>query len=343
MNRKVKFVLRYLGVLGTAATLVLVLSGTGLAHSAIVESPPGESSASPPVQELPATRSSVPPTPLPEPNLVANMNVILQPGVTHSWVLGPSSTCGAYLVEVTPRHPSTDGAYVGGAVVRPEYSGDAWNDVLHLEIPADHPPLEVNLRVYQSCELQVASEFEATLSPGVWHGWGLGPCSMDRGFLVEITPLEPSNEGAYVRAQVQEEYFRERWLDVLRVQSSRDQPPVRVHIRVFTTEGMRVLDEHELVLETGVWTGIGLRPSSALGWYVIEINPHIPRAHDYVQRRSFQPEYNGESWHDVLRLQTRAGTPPMSIQARIYVWGEIPYRQWLPYVPLQESSSGSRQ
>jgi hypothetical protein len=223
---------------------------------------------------------------------------------------------------------------VQNARVRPEYDGNQWNDVLRAQIPAYHPSLEVNLRVYTSCQLEIASEFEATLTAGDWTGWIVGPASMDRGYIVEVTPLEPALEGAYVeKALIQQEFFMGEWLDVLRVQMPGDQPDLRMHFRIHATDGMSVLVEHELVLEPGVWTGRRLRPSSALGWYVVEINPLGHQAGEFVQRLSIQPEYDGWRWTDVLRLQTPIDQPPMSLQARVYVWGELSQRRvFLPLV-----------
>ena len=280
----------------------------------------------------------------PDPMLVADLNTTLEPGVLHSWVIGPSSSCGGYVVEVTPRHPSTDGAHVQTALVRPEYNGDTWNDVLRVQIPAGEPPLRANVRVYTSCELEVASQFEATLIGGEWMGWGIGPASMDRGFIVEVTPLEPSNEGAYVeKALVQEEFFMGEWQDVLRVQIPIGLPDLRVQIRIYTTAGMTILGEYDVDLQPGVWTGTGLRPSTAQGGYIVEINPLTHEAGEFVQHRAVQPEYNGRHWNDVLRMMTPIDQPPLRVQARVYVWGEMPHRRWLPNVPVQESSSDSRQ
>ena len=256
---------------------------------------------------------------------VFNLNTTLEPGVSHSWVIGPSSACGAYVVEVTPKRPAMDGAYVQ-ALVRPEYSGDQWNDVLRVQIPAEHVPLKANLRVYASCELEVASEIEFTLIAGEWMGWVVGPAAMDRGFVLEVNPLGPSVEGAYVeKALIQEEYFEGEWLDVLRAQMPVGLPDLPVQFRIYATDGMPVLAEYDVDLEPGVWAGIGLQPSTAHGGYVVEINPRgEPAAGEFVERLSVQPEYDGKSWNDVLRLMTPVDQPPLSIQARVYVWGAPP-------------------
>ncbi|MBN1641226.1 MAG: hypothetical protein JXA09_08320 [Anaerolineae bacterium] len=266
--------------------------------------------------------------PGPEPFRVANLNATLEPGVLHSWVIGPSAACGGYIVEVTPKRPAADGAYVQTALVRPEFDGEAWHDVLRVGIPDGDRPLKANIRVYQTCEFVVAGEFEATLVAGEWMGWVIGPASMDRGFVVEVTPLEPSVEGAMVeRAVVQEEYFMDEWQDVLRVQLAAGLPDLRAQFRIFAADGIPILAEYDVDLEPGVWKGIKLRPSTGLGGYIVEINPcATPVMGEFVERLAVQPEFDGKRWNDVLRMMTPIDQPPLSVQARVYGWGPPPQR-----------------
>jgi len=34
-------------------------------------------------------------------------------------------------------------------------------------------------------------------------------------------------------------------------------------------------------------------------------------------------------------MMTPVDQPPLGVQARVYVWGEMPRRRWLPNVPRQ--------
>lgn len=262
----------------------------------------------------------------PNSSLVANLNATLEPGVLHGWVIAPSSACGGYLVEATPRGHYADGGYVEMALVRPEFDGVDWNDVLRVQIPEGQPPLKANLRVYSTCGLPEVFRAETILTAGDWIGWVIGPASMDRGLVVEVTPLDPSVEGAYVeKALIQDEYCYGDWHDVLRVQLAAGLPAQKVELRVYATDGLPVLGEYELELEPGVWVGTALAPSTAHGWYIVEINPRdVPIEGEFVERLRVQPEFNGKHWNDVLRMMTPIDQPPLTVQARVYRWATLP-------------------
>jgi hypothetical protein len=98
-------------------------------------------------------------------------------------------------------------------------------------------------------------------------------------------------------------------------------PDLKVHFRVYATEGMPAIAQHEIALEPGVWMGVRLGPSATRGGYVVEINPlERPIGGAYVERLAVQPEFNGEGWYDVLRLQAPSDQAPLRVQARVYSW-----------------------
>lgn len=254
--------------------------------------------------------------------LIADMDVTLEPGVWHGWAMQPSCECGGYLVEVTPLQPADDGAYVERAVVQPEYNGHEWNDVLRVMIPDSQLPLDVNLRVYQTCEFPVVMEFIEVLEAGAWMGWVIGPASMDRGYVVEVTPLKASSEGAYVgRAVVQQEYFNGEWQDVLRVMMPEGFRDLRAQIRVYATPKLPVVATFEIDLQPGVWTGLPVRPSAANGAYIVEVNPlGTPVGGEFVERAVVQPEFDGKHWNDILRLLAPADQAGLKVEVRVYKW-----------------------
>jgi hypothetical protein len=187
----------------------------------------------------------------PGPSVVASFKSRLQPGVWYGWGLGESSeTPGAYLVDVSPINASQGGAYVERALVQPEFDGNKWNDVLRIMLPEGFKPLNVNVTVYRTADLPVRAAFETTLEPGVWHGWGLGPCEQDQGYLVEVTPLEDSVEGAYIeRALVQPEFDGHNWNDVARVMIPEWMPQIHVQIRIYGVTDLPVVAEFDTTLE----------------------------------------------------------------------------------------------
>lgn len=254
--------------------------------------------------------------------LVMNFNTLLEPGVWHGWTVAASEECGAYVVEVTPRKPGVNGAHVQKALVQPEFDGKGWNDVLRVQIPVEDPALKVNIRVYRTCKLPVVMDFETWLDPGGWNGWVVGPAAQRRGYLVEVSPLSPSSDGAYIeKAVVQQEYFMGDWQDVLRLQADAGFPDVHVHVRVYAVENAPILSEFDTSLDPGGWNGFILQPSKMKGGYVVEIDPlDIPEAGEYVERVHIQPEFNGVVWNDVLRLQAVADQPWIRVHVRVYAW-----------------------
>ena len=252
--------------------------------------------------------------------VVFNLNPVLQPGVWHGWGLGPSSADRGYIVEVTPLEAPRGGNHVERALVQPEFDGQAWNDVLRVMLPEGMEPLKVNLRVYETSRLPVATEFPAVLTPGDWMGWVIGPASTDRGYVVEVTPLEPAVDGAYVeKALIQQEYFMGEWQDVLRAQIPAGQPALPVHFRIYATGRLPIISEFEADLDPGGWNGFILNPSTAKGGYIVETTPLFPvQVGEYVEKVAVQPEFDGSQWNDVLRLQAVNDQPWIRVQVRVY-------------------------
>lgn len=258
----------------------------------------------------------------PDSLLIADMDVTLEPGVWHGWVMQPSCGCGGYMVEVTPLEPSLSGAYVDRALVQPEWNGQEWNDVLRVMIPGDQPPLEVNVRVYQTCTWPVVLELETVLLAGEWMGWVVSPASMNRGYVVEVTPLEPSVDGAYVaRAVVQQEFSMGAWQDVLRVMIPEGIPDLLAQIRVYATAKMPVIAKYETELQPGEWIGLPLRPSAAKGAYIVEVNPlDTPEGAEFAEQVVIRAEFDGKQWRDVVRLLAPADQSSLNVQVRVYKW-----------------------
>jgi hypothetical protein len=254
--------------------------------------------------------------------LISRFNTVLEPGVWHGWVMRPSSECGGYLVKVTPLARPAEGAYVEKAVVQPEFDGNQWNDVLRVMIPSGQRRLWVNIRVYQMSMLPVATEFEATLQPGDSMAWVVGPSTEDRGYIVEVTPLEPSIDGAYVKsALVQEEWDGNQWNDVLRVSIPEGTPPFRAHLRVYSTAPLPVVGEYQIQLEPGVLGGVRVRRSAVPGALIAEINPLYPASGgEYVEERVIRPEFGNGVWSDLVLMRSPADERPLDIEVRVYGW-----------------------
>ncbi len=247
--------------------------------------------------------------------LIMEFTTTLEPGVWEGHVLGPSSLDRAYLVEVDPLLPGAQGNFVEAPVVQPEYNGIQWNDVVRLIIPEDQTSMPVRVRVYDVSSLPVVMEFTAPLEPGVWHGWGIGPAAQDQGYIVEITPLEPSTNGAHVeRHRVTPELSS----DVLRVMMSTGQPTIDVNLRVRAITSWPVAQEFTVTLEPGVRYRFPIGPSEASAAYVTEFT--MDGVFTEVTRFGIRATYDDGQWVDTLDLDARGlpGDTPDEYHFRVW-------------------------
>lgn len=87
----------------------------------------------------------------------------------------------------------------------------------------------------QSASVAVFREFDATLQPRVLHGFILSAVERDRAYYAEVTPTEPSVDGAFIeRNIVQPEFNGSVWFDVLRLQIPQFMSDLDVHVRVYS-------------------------------------------------------------------------------------------------------------
>lgn len=258
--------------------------------------------------------------------LYKDFNATLSPGVWTGWILGPSSSNRGYVPEITPIGPSVNGASISNYVVQPEYDGTQWNDVLRAQIRATQPTTDVNIRVYNVSGLPLATNFNTTLQPGNWAGWVLGPSSSDRGFVPEISPLNPSVNGASVYSVVQPETNGTVWIDVLRTQIPATQPPTAINIKAYEVSGLPLVANFNTTLIPGNWGGWSLGPSSVDRGYVAEISPMGPNVNGAsIEKYIIHPEYDGTQWIDVLRVQISANQPPTPVNLRVYaIQADVP-------------------
>jgi hypothetical protein len=160
--------------------------------------------------------------------------------------------------------------------------------------------------------------FSTTLHAGHWKKFRLGPASVERGFLVDVTPSEASTEGAEIVSQVMPEYDGESWGDVLWLLQPKEAPPLPVYVKVYTTEGWSIVFHDRLNLKPGVWQGYTICQASEYGGYVVEVSPQGEGVRgDTLQRFMINPEFPG-GWHNVLRIQIPQSQAPMQADVAIY-------------------------
>jgi len=170
------------------------------------------------------------------------------------------------------------------------------------------------------------ANFVTVLQAGTWQKRVLGPAAFDGGYVVDITPLAPSVDGAHVEHKVLPEFDGEQWNDVLWMILPEPAGPLRVRVRVYATRDWPVVFRERLVLQPGEWQGYILcevTPQGCCatenGGYVIEINPLWPAEPGAtVEKTLVQPERSAGTWYDVLRVQIPASQEALEAEVRVY-------------------------
>lgn len=161
-------------------------------------------------------------------------------------------------------------------------------------------------------------DFNATLHGGVAEKFVLGPSDCNGGYVVDVTPLEASEDGAYIEKQILPEFNGKMWVDVLTLTTPAYISPLRVHVQAYTTADWPKVFQAEIGLQPGSWDGYMLQPSAVAAGYVIEINPRgKSELGDRVEKAVVQPEYP-DGWWDVLRLMIPADQAAMQAEVIVY-------------------------
>jgi len=272
-----------------------------------------------------APAAPVPPDNVPVDHPVINTTTFtttLHSGQLTKFVLGPCSVDGGYLVDVSPLEASTDGAHIEQQVL-PEFDGEMWVDVLSLLLPEPAAPLKVQVELASTVGWPVAFKQTLTLNPGDWSGFIIQESSIAAGYVIEINPLSAGETGDRVeKALVQPEFPPSTWWDVLRLQILPAMPPLTADVLVYQTPTeAQVATSYELAAEPGVWYGVALGSASDRAVYIVDVTPLI-YAEKQVERYTVQPEFDGRTWNDVVRVSISADRPPTTLQVTVYlVWG----------------------
>jgi hypothetical protein len=85
--------------------------------------------------------------------------------------------------------------------------------------------------------VRLATQFDFTFQPGVWHGFALSSAGDSAQYLVEVSPLAaPSVGGGYFTSVVQQEFDDTGmfgWRDVARIQLLGATVPVAANVRIY--------------------------------------------------------------------------------------------------------------
>ena len=148
------------------------------------------------------------------------------------------------------------------------------------------------------------SPYELSILRGGWQAYQIGPSANEWGYLVDITPLQPAVEGAYVEYKILPEYFAGQWVDVLwlRPPGISDFLPVRLDL--IPTKGWTLAYEADVRLTPGDWMGFGMFSNGEGCGGVLDISPaNTDQAAQgaYIANTRVQPEFPG-NWVQVIRV-----------------------------------------
>lgn len=240
------------------------------------------------------------------------------PGGWQAYQIGPSANLWGYLVDITPLAPGLDGANIEHKIL-PEFDGNQWVDVLWLRVPVIVDPLEVRVDLIPTLEWKRAYQAEALLSPGDWMGFAMFVNEEGCGGVLDITLTDSQDlyPGAFIaNTRVQPE-FPSQWLQVARVQLDSDSTSQQARLDYYTPGSLaQEVLKFEATLEPGVWSGWGVMDSQAHQGYIVEVIP-LENKDNEVERALVQPEFNGISWQDVLRIMVPQGRPPLKVLVRV--------------------------
>jgi len=239
-----------------------------------------------------------------------NFHVTLKPGIWYSFHLGPSDSGAVHIADITPLTKSTDGAHIQ-SVIKPKYDGSEWNDTLEVLLPEPFPKQQVLITVYTLRGLETRMDVTDVLHPGVWQGYVIGRASDTTGpYLADIDPLEASVKGAtFERIYIHPEApWENRFWDILRVQTKPSLPgDLDVRMRVYLAPRLPLVsDLHITLRKDDLWTGLIIGPSSLKRGYVvraISLDPGPEILPSDLNQYIIQPEFDGRTWNDVLRIQ----------------------------------------
>ncbi len=163
----------------------------------------------------------------------------------------------------------------------------------------------------------IYKEFNTTLNPGDWQGFGMGRTTLDRAFVAAYSLAKPPTNSGFLEKDVfQPEWDGRQWNTVLRLQMSKDVRPQPVTVRVYEISGMPVARELDTTLQPGEWQGHSMGPCSVDQAFIAAFSPTTKEG--FLETHRFQPEWDGKQWNMVLRLQIPKHMKAMKLKVRVY-------------------------
>ncbi len=170
--------------------------------------------------------------------------------------------------------------------------------------------------------------FEVTLKPGIGYSYYLGPSNSGAVYVIDITPLTKSVDGACIQSVVKPRYDGTQWNDVLEVLLPEPFPKQPVLITVYTLARLETRLDVTDALHPGEWQGYTIgRASDTTGPYLADIDPLESSVKGATFERIYiHPEAPWENtFWDILRVQTKPSpTGDLDVRMRVYLAPKLP-------------------
>jgi len=232
--------------------------------------------------------------------------------------LGETNYPWGYLVDVTPLGPSVDGAHIE-SYIQTWFDGTQWVDYVFVGLPVLNASLDVQVDIYITQDWPVAYQGKLSLPAAEWQQFYLGEAAQNAAYVLEVNPLEPSvNAVAIIPSAVLPEFSDGMWWDMERLGLIAVPKPVEAQVTAYKAPDLPV-STFELHLEPGIWHGVGLGPASQEQAYLVQVDPLSPgREGDHLEKVTVQPEYDGRTWNDVLRVMIPQDQPALDVMVKVY-------------------------
>jgi hypothetical protein len=147
------------------------------------------------------------------------------------------------------------------------------------------------------------ARFPLHLIGSAWSGVFLGEATYPWGYLVDVTPLQPSIDGAHIETYIQTWFDGKKWVDTLFVGLPHPGITLDVRVDVYATQDWPVAFEQTLTLPAGDSMQFFLGKASAAGAYVLDVNPlKASQPAAAIVPAPVLPEFSDGTWWDSERL-----------------------------------------
>jgi hypothetical protein len=232
--------------------------------------------------------------------------------------LGETNYPWGYLVDVTPLEPTLDGDHIE-TYIQTWFDGTQWVDYLFVGLPHPGRSLDVQVDIFITQGWQIANQGKMILPAAEWHQFYLNVSTQNAAYVIDVNPLEPSANGAaIIPSVVLPEFSDFLWWDMERLKLIAISQPVEVQVTAYQAPNLPT-STFEIRLQPGVWHGAGLGPASQEQAYLVEIDPRNPAKEGFhLERVVVQPEFDGKTWNDVLRVMIPQDQPAMDVVVKVY-------------------------